>query len=56
VWGIGFSAKGAEANKDKWGENLLGKALMNVRDRLRREQGQNGDDDTTNEAISGREG
>lgn len=33
VWGIGFlHAKKEEM--DKWGENLLGKALMTVRDRL----------------------
>ena len=37
VWGIGFSAANAEANRDKWGLNLLEKALMNVRKRLREE-------------------
>ena len=35
VWGIGYSAANAEGNKGNWGENLLGKALMRVRDRLR---------------------
>ena len=34
IWGIGFSAANAGANTDHWGENLLGKALMRVRDRL----------------------
>ena len=31
IWGIGFSAKDALANKSRWGQNLLGKALMAVR-------------------------
>jgi ribA/ribD-fused uncharacterized protein len=37
VWGIGFSESNAEQNRVRWGENLLGKALMNVRERLREE-------------------
>ena len=44
IWGIGYGASIAEENRDKWGENLLGKALMSVRDRLRAEV-----DDTTDE-------
>jgi ribA/ribD-fused uncharacterized protein len=35
VWGIGFSEKEAERNRDVWGENLLGKCLMSVRVRMR---------------------
>ncbi|KAF2458069.1 hypothetical protein BDY21DRAFT_343545 [Lineolata rhizophorae] len=35
IWGIGFGAGSACQNRHKWGENLLGKALMKVRDRLR---------------------
>ncbi|KAI9166777.1 N-glycosidase R617 [Paramyrothecium foliicola] len=37
VWGIGYTAKEAEMHRDqqKWGENRLGKALMEVRERLR---------------------
>lgn len=35
IWGIGFEAVKADANRDQWGENLLGLALMNVRKRLR---------------------
>jgi ribA/ribD-fused uncharacterized protein len=31
IWGIGFGAKNALANKERWGLNLLGKALMEVR-------------------------
>lgn len=34
IWGIGISAKQALDNKSKWGENLLGKALMEVRGML----------------------
>ena len=34
IWGIGFSAANAGVNTDNWGENLLGKVLMRVRDRL----------------------
>lgn len=36
VWGIGFGASGADrAGRERWGQNLLGKALMEVRERLR---------------------
>lgn len=35
VWGVGFRAKDAEKNREHWGLNLLGKALMAVRERLR---------------------
>lgn len=38
IWGIGFSAANAEVNADYWGENLLGKVLMRVRDRLQTEE------------------
>ena len=31
VWGIGFPEETAFANIDKWGENLLGKCLMELR-------------------------
>ncbi|KAL8769543.1 MAG: hypothetical protein Q9209_004474 [Squamulea sp. 1 TL-2023] len=37
-WGIGFAAEYAEATREKWGQNLLGKALMTVRARLQAEQ------------------
>ncbi|MCJ1473855.1 hypothetical protein MMC13_002508 [Lambiella insularis] len=40
IWGVGFKAETAEANRAKWGENLLGKAIMRVRTRLMdRDQG-----------------
>ncbi|KAL8715682.1 MAG: hypothetical protein Q9225_006320 [Loekoesia sp. 1 TL-2023] len=34
IWGIGYGANTADANRDGWGENLLGLALMRVRDRI----------------------
>ncbi|KAL6711212.1 hypothetical protein ACN47E_005743 [Coniothyrium glycines] len=37
IWGVGFGEKNAWQNKHRWGQNLLGKALMSVRDRLREE-------------------
>ncbi|KAI0867470.1 DUF1768-domain-containing protein [Hypoxylon argillaceum] len=37
IWGIGFGAKGAEAKRAKWGMNLLGKCLMEVREQFRNE-------------------
>jgi ribA/ribD-fused uncharacterized protein len=38
VWGIGFSAEEAEDNEHKWGMNLLGMELQNVRDVLQAER------------------
>lgn len=35
VWGVGFRARDAKRNRERWGLNLLGKALMAVRERLR---------------------
>ncbi|KAF5018707.1 hypothetical protein F66182_9321 [Fusarium sp. NRRL 66182] len=35
IWGIGFKAADAEAARASWGENLLGKELMEVRRILR---------------------
>jgi ribA/ribD-fused uncharacterized protein len=34
IWGIGFGKKNALKNRYRWGKNLLGKALMEVRDEL----------------------
>ena len=36
VWGIGFTAEQALVNKERWGLNLLGKALERVREQMRR--------------------
>ncbi|KAL8894774.1 MAG: hypothetical protein Q9207_008413 [Kuettlingeria erythrocarpa] len=35
IWGIGYAAITADDFRDMWGENLLGKALMRVRDRIK---------------------
>ena len=40
VWGIGFTASEAMAHRDRWGENRLGEALMEVRKALREESGE----------------
>ncbi|CAM6128364.1 unnamed protein product [Calypogeia fissa] len=39
IWGVGFGRESAERNRGRWGLNLLGKALMRVRERLREEEG-----------------
>lgn len=40
IWGIGFAEKNAGANRHRWGQNLLGKALMEVRSRLMEDERQ----------------
>lgn len=35
IWGIGFTKSDALANKDKWGQNLLGTILMEIRSKLK---------------------
>ncbi|KAF2033602.1 DUF1768-domain-containing protein, partial [Setomelanomma holmii] len=37
IWGVGFGEKNAGQSRQWWGQNLLGKALTNVRARLREE-------------------
>jgi hypothetical protein len=37
IWGVGFGEKNAEKNRHRWGQNLLGRALTDVRTRLREE-------------------
>jgi len=44
IWGVGFGPAKAEGNRARWGLNLLGKALMAVREELRLEQGQDGEE------------
>lgn len=39
IWGVGFGAAEAEENRSKWGENRLGEAIMQVRERLRSQSG-----------------
>lgn len=36
IWGIGFKSDEAEGRESEWGNNGLGKALMKVRERLRK--------------------
>ncbi|KAJ5938027.1 DUF1768-domain-containing protein [Penicillium verhagenii] len=38
IWGIGFGKDAADMQREEWGLNLLGKALMDVRARLRKEK------------------
>jgi ribA/ribD-fused uncharacterized protein len=38
IWGIGFKEDVADVTRDEWGLNLLGKALMEVRETLRQER------------------
>ena len=38
TWGIGFDEEIAENHREQWGQNLLGKALMEVRERMRAEE------------------
>ena len=38
IWGIGMSAEAAKQNRREWGQNLLGKALMDIRGLLRHEE------------------
>lgn len=35
VWGVGFGEAEAEGRRGEWGMNLLGRALMTVRERIR---------------------
>lgn len=42
IWGIGFGAKNASAMRHRWGTNLLGVALMKVRERIREEEEKQG--------------
>jgi ribA/ribD-fused uncharacterized protein len=38
IWGVGFAKDRAGANRQWWGENLLGKALMQARKELKAEE------------------
>ena len=41
-WGIGFRGDEAAGREGEWGRNILGRALMRIRERLRREEGRDG--------------
>lgn len=53
IWGVGFGAKNAEKSRGKWGLNLLGQALMEVRDRIRREEEENGKEEMGSAPVGG---
>lgn len=54
IWGIGFDAKQAVGiSREKWGLNLLGIALMNVRKRIRDEEAADDDSGDEPEHASG---
>lgn len=38
IWEIGFGAETPGVSRSQWGQNLLGKALMKVRERLQEEK------------------
>lgn len=38
IWGIGFDSTNALRNIDKWGQNLLGECLMDIREQIREEK------------------
>jgi len=38
IWGVGFGERNAEGQRARWGLNLLGKALMRARERIREEE------------------
>ena len=37
IWGVGFAERDAQRNRHRCGQNLLGRALMDVRTRFREE-------------------
>ncbi|KAL7914173.1 hypothetical protein GGI35DRAFT_439629 [Trichoderma velutinum] len=41
IWGVGFKEADADVSREYWGLNLLGKALMEVRDMLKEENQEN---------------
>ena len=43
IWGIGYTAKHAMSYRQHWGENRLGKALMEARKHLRQEDAKKDD-------------
>ncbi|KAI4715387.1 hypothetical protein E4T48_08436 [Aureobasidium sp. EXF-10727] len=57
IWGIGYNAAGAEkVSRERWGQNLLGVALMNVREKIRAEEAgeeeeEVDNDEEVNEAV-----
>ncbi|KAI1329677.1 hypothetical protein F5Y16DRAFT_78935 [Xylariaceae sp. FL0255] len=61
IWGVGFGAKNAPHSRDRWGLNLLGKCLMEVREEFRKEkeaeevgmsEGKEGEEEKEKEAVA----
>lgn len=51
IWGIGFTAaKAKTVERKKWGQNLLGVALMNVRKKIREEEAGGEADEEVNDS------
>ncbi|KAH6634037.1 hypothetical protein B0J18DRAFT_6692 [Chaetomium sp. MPI-SDFR-AT-0129] len=44
IWGVGFGAARAGSMRAKWGLNLLGKALVSVREELKKEAEEGGEE------------
>lgn len=42
IWGVGFGAKRAGGQRERWGLNLLGKALVEARRVIREREGERG--------------
>ncbi|KAG9668843.1 DUF1768-domain-containing protein, partial [Aureobasidium melanogenum] len=50
IWGIGYTAAGAKkVSRKKWGQNLLGKALMNIREKIRAGEAEEDEDEEDEE-------
>ncbi|KAG9676580.1 DUF1768-domain-containing protein, partial [Aureobasidium melanogenum] len=52
IWGIGYTAAGAKkVSREKWGQNLLGKVLMSVRERIRAKEAGEDEDEEAEESA-----
>lgn len=52
IWGIGYTAARAKkVSRESWGQNLLGKALMNVREKIRAEEAGEDEDEEADESV-----
>lgn len=52
IWGIGYTAADAKkVSREDWGQNLLGKVLMNVREKIRAEKAGEDEDEEAEESV-----
>ena len=52
IWGIGYTAAAAKkVSREDWGQNLLGKVLMNVREKIRVEEAGEDEEEAANESV-----